>query len=339
MAGERMIAMARVQPIGVLALAFGLALFAVAGSHTARAAGSCVWHDLQLSSTETDAAYSGSWERDDCANRTGGPRRYTDWFRFSLDAPGHLEVELTSSQQRAKVLLWTRAGTEIGRAVASAVGETAKIVAPVGADDYRILATKVGIGSGFYSLSVRFTAQQDSTSRADMRSYLFSKLFASEPGDGDTYAHDYGPNYCVVAGSDYCAAKVVGYVGGHSGWDAARAGADVHFYSLTSGIVEVAQDQGGIGQLTIHTTDADGNDVTVTYIHAKDLNNALSHGVNVWPGRWLGVQGSRGNATGPHVHIEVRSGHTRWASLGADSTRPHPTVDPVATLYRMLTEN
>ncbi len=55
------------------------------------------------------------------------------------------------------------------------------------------------------------------------------------------------------------------------------------------------------------------------YAHQSSLN--VSTGQTVTGGQQIGLSGSTGNSTGPHLHFEVRTG----PSYGSD-------VDPVAYL-------
>jgi murein DD-endopeptidase MepM/ murein hydrolase activator NlpD len=113
--------------------------------------------------------------------------------------------------------------------------------------------------------------------------------------------------------------------GYHTGVDYAARSQDKSVYAVTAGTVIRARfaagakgaDPSGWGNYVIVRT-ADGHDL----IYAHLASVAVTQGMTVTAGERLGIQGSTGNSTGPHLHFEVRRGD--W-TLKQD-------VDPVAYL-------
>jgi murein DD-endopeptidase MepM/ murein hydrolase activator NlpD len=86
----------------------------------------------------------------------------------------------------------------------------------------------------------------------------------------------------------------------HTGIDlAAPAGADVH--SVTRGVARLGDDPDGAGLYVLVLVDSH---VRVLYCHLSEFR--VRTGETVKPGQVLGLLGSTGNSTGPHVHFEVQ---------------------------------
>lgn len=98
--------------------------------------------------------------------------------------------------------------------------------------------------------------------------------------------------------------------GYHTGIDYASRGQDKSIYSVTDGQVIRAKfapgakgaDPKGWGNYII--VRHDGHDL----IYAHLASVAVVQGMQVKAGERLGIQGSTGNSTGPHLHFEVRKG-------------------------------
>lgn len=96
--------------------------------------------------------------------------------------------------------------------------------------------------------------------------------------------------------------------GYHTGIDYATRGADKSVYAVATGTVIRARfsagskgaDAKGWGNYVIIRTE-DGHDL----IHAHLAVVAVTQGMTVVPGERLGIQGSTGNSSGPHLHFEV----------------------------------
>lgn len=104
--------------------------------------------------------------------------------------------------------------------------------------------------------------------------------------------------------------------GGHPGVDiAVPTGTPIH--AVKDGTVVYAQyNTGGYGNLVILQHD----DGTFTmYAHQSQIE--VSQGQHVAAGEEIGLVGATGDATGPHLHFEVRQGAEVWSS---------PTINPEA---------
>jgi murein DD-endopeptidase MepM/ murein hydrolase activator NlpD len=90
----------------------------------------------------------------------------------------------------------------------------------------------------------------------------------------------------------------------HTGIDlAAPVGKEVH--SATSGTARLAFDPNGAGLYVVVTADAH---VRIFYCHLSAFR--VLDGMAVQPGQIIGLVGSTGLATGPHVHFEVQVDRT-----------------------------
>lgn len=86
----------------------------------------------------------------------------------------------------------------------------------------------------------------------------------------------------------------------HTGIDlAARTGTDVH--SATAGVARVGFDPNGAG---LYVAVAFDTHVRLLYCHLSAAR--VADGEAVTPGQLVGLVGSTGRATGPHVHFEIQ---------------------------------
>ena len=86
----------------------------------------------------------------------------------------------------------------------------------------------------------------------------------------------------------------------HTGIDlAARSGVDVH--SATSGVARLGNDPDGAGLYVAVWMDSH---VRVLYCHLSEFR--VRNGEAIHPGQVVGLLGTTGNSTGPHVHFEVQ---------------------------------
>ena len=89
----------------------------------------------------------------------------------------------------------------------------------------------------------------------------------------------------------------------HTGLDfAAAEGAEIR--SIGPGVVTETASDGAFGNKTVVRLD-DGT--VLWYCHQSDF--AAEKGQRLAPGDLIGYVGSTGNVTGPHLHLEVHSGH------------------------------
>ncbi len=90
------------------------------------------------------------------------------------------------------------------------------------------------------------------------------------------------------------------YWSGHLGIDIA-AGLGVPVWAADAGVVTLAQAYGGYGNMVMIDH---GNGYITVYGHLSQINVVPCQGVAA--GQLIGLAGSTGNSTGPHLHFEVR---------------------------------
>jgi len=109
-------------------------------------------------------------------------------------------------------------------------------------------------------------------------------------------------------------------------WDCRHTGIDfgapegTTVYSATDGAVIRVEHGKDCQRLECLSTVAIYNDsthVTFIYLHMKDIKVGLG---KVKAGKQIGVVGQRGPATGPHLHLEVRSGKKTRAAIDVRNT-------------------
>jgi len=168
--------------------------------------------------------------------------------------------------------------------------------------------------------------------QAKRRDKIASKLFKMSKRQVATDTlHDYNGYGCDPS-------RTCGYRGGHSGLDAVSKNKKAMFYSLTAG--ELLSPPVNDESNTIAVYDSVTNRTTI-YLHASDVEVSLPKNRKIKVGDPLGVQGQKGNATGDHVHVEVRIGKSFSGSCGARIGLPPdglpPNMDPIPYLYRWAT--
>jgi murein DD-endopeptidase MepM/ murein hydrolase activator NlpD len=90
------------------------------------------------------------------------------------------------------------------------------------------------------------------------------------------------------------------YWGGHLGIDIA-AGLGAPIWAADAGVVTMAQVYGGYGNMVMIDH---GNGYITVYGHLSQINVVPCQGIGA--GQLIGLAGSTGNSTGPHLHFEVR---------------------------------
>lgn len=98
------------------------------------------------------------------------------------------------------------------------------------------------------------------------------------------------------------------WYGVHRGLDISRGGG-TRVIAADGGVVVQAGWNGGYG---ISVTIAHNNGLYTLYGHFQGL--LVSPGQTVYQGQAIGIEGSTGNSTGPHVHFEVRAGGNSYDS-------------------------
>ena len=169
-----------------------------------------------------------------------------------------------------------------------------------------------------------------SAERADQKDAIVEKLFKGIPHEATN--HDYNDYGCNL--SWRINGKLV-YQGGHPGWDVQTKDKSLNqpFHSLTTG--ELIRAGNAFNTIAVYNPD---DDKTTLYLHASEVLVSVNNNPTIEIGQLLGRQGQTGNATGPHVHIEVREGKWEYASLGigASQKTDHPNVDPIPYLYESI---
>jgi murein DD-endopeptidase MepM/ murein hydrolase activator NlpD len=101
-----------------------------------------------------------------------------------------------------------------------------------------------------------------------------------------------------VAGCSFCSTN-------HQGVDfAPGAGTPIHVIAAGT-VVKVQAHDGGFGNDVWVEHDVDGKQFTSVYGHMQDNSFQVMQGQQVQVGDVLGLVGSTGNSTGPHLHLEV----------------------------------
>lgn len=118
----------------------------------------------------------------------------------------------------------------------------------------------------------------------------------------------------------------------HYGIDLAKDGGDVTILANRAGFVAVAGWDYNEPSFGWHVRIQTG-DLRLIYGHMKD-RPLVTAGQSVHEGQHLGEQGATGNATGDHLHFEVRKGGTTRAYavdpapyLGTDPTKTPPLTE------------
>ncbi len=101
-----------------------------------------------------------------------------------------------------------------------------------------------------------------------------------------------------VAGCSFCSTN-------HQGVDfAPGAGTPIHVIAAGT-VVKVQAHDGGFGNDVWVEHEVDGKQFTSVYGHMQDNSFQVMQGQQVQVGDVLGLVGSTGNSTGPHLHLEV----------------------------------
>lgn len=251
---------------------------------------------------------TGRWARGDCLTSVASSRRYTDFYSFDLQTQTRLIVELTSNDLKPVLFLADAAKEAIEGAIVDG-DRVARISWTLGRGTWHVAATKRGTGEANYRLRI-----------LGSKSALAEVLFG--PNAGPTLG-DY---------NDYGATR--GYSSGHAGWDVQTQSVapeldgnrlvNVSFYSLTAGeVIEVGVDSTGNTIIAVYDS---AERKTTLYYHARRIE--VYEGARVEVGTRLGLQGMAGNATGVHVHVELRSGRRMRGAAGSSGS-----IDPIADSY------
>ena len=177
------------------------------------------------------------------------------------------------------------------------------------------------------------------TERARKKDKIVAKLFNFNLSEVDTKTnHDYNDYGCLPHNNPK---RCNGYYGGHAGWDVqttpeADSDRNAEFCALTAGELILAG--GNFNTIAVYNRT---DDKTTLYLHASEVLVSVEDNPTVEMGQPLGKQGQKGNATGPHVHIEVRVGKTIYASCGITGSKQakHPNEDPISYLFQSVNDD
>ena len=89
-------------------------------------------------------------------------------------------------------------------------------------------------------------------------------------------------------------------------------------YALADALVESLADGGRCG-IGFMLRSLDG--LKWTYCHLSHRDTAVQPGAFLTGGQWVGLVGSTGNSTGPHLHLGVEPARTRRRCRGSRSSR------------------
>ncbi|MEU6925006.1 LysM peptidoglycan-binding domain-containing M23 family metallopeptidase [Streptomyces sp. NPDC046631] len=197
------------------------------------------------------------------------------------------------------------------------VGENPSLILPgmkltLGAESTAAAPTGAGTGSALPSKAPSVTAEKSAPAQSAPAAE--SKAPAAAPATqstGSGYVHPVPGNHTTnyrASGSNWSS-------GSHTGIDfPVSTGTSVK--SITSGTVVAAGWGGAYGNQVV-VKHADGH--YSQYGHLSSVS--VSTGQTVGAGQQIGLSGATGNATGPHLHFEVRTG----PAYGSD-------IDPIAFL-------
>ncbi len=112
---------------------------------------------------------------------------------------------------------------------------------------------------------------------------------------------------------------------GHMGIDFGSSNKSEEIYPITDGtVIYVGQDNYGANVVKIKH-DIDGQEVYSTYAHMQEVY--LTPGQTVSSNDLLGLMGSTGNSTGPHLHLEMTT--CDWTNGCSYSTYKDSLVNPL----------
>ena len=116
----------------------------------------------------------------------------------------------------------------------------------------------------------------------------------------------------------------------HSGTDiSAPTGTEI--YSVYDGVVDTVRSMtSSYGNHVIIKCYANNQTVYIYYCHMSRFAN-ISVGQSVSAGTLIGYVGATGNASGPHLHYEVRDVNKRYGSLQNPNLNPHDFLPPKGT--------
>jgi len=98
---------------------------------------------------------------------------------------------------------------------------------------------------------------------------------------------------------------------GHSGIDLSSSNRQSPILAAASGVVVTSGWHNAYGNWVVITHNINGQTYSTLYAHMA-TTPMVSVGETVSQGQQIGIMGSTGNSTGPHLHFEVHPGGFRW---------------------------
>jgi Peptidase family M23 len=140
----------------------------------------------------------------------------------------------------------------------------------------------------------------------------YKAMLQNRYGGNFTYATNWSGEvrwpfpYSVPVSSDYGyrVAPCGGCSTNHDGIDF-TPGAGQPIYAIANGVVSTHSEYGGLGNHVILTHIIDGKLVETVYAHMQYGSSTLVEGQEVAAGDVIGLVGSTGQSTGPHLHLEI----------------------------------
>ena len=130
----------------------------------------------------------------------------------------------------------------------------------------------------------------------------YSRSGGGYSAEGIDFIWPAGSYYDITSYFGYRSAESTGYVGStyHQGIDIGNVFYSTPVCAAASGVVTIAEYSSSAGN---YVCVSHGNGVSTVYMHMSYLT--VSAGETVYQGEQLGVTGSTGNSSGPHLHFGV----------------------------------
>jgi murein DD-endopeptidase MepM/ murein hydrolase activator NlpD len=153
--------------------------------------------------------------------------------------------------------------------------------------------------------------KEPSFSRDSFAALSAQQLYSLEVGGLNYTVNNSGPirwpfDYAVPLGDHFGprAAPCAGCSTYHRGTDF-ETGDGAAIYAIAAGVVTISEDSGGLGQYVAISHDINGHEFTSIYGHMRANSETVSVGETITEGEPLGLTGTTGESTGPHLDFEI----------------------------------
>ena len=145
-------------------------------------------------------------------------------------------------------------------------------------------------------------ARRRAAEEAAAQEEYYSRTGGGYSAEGIDFIWPAGSYYDITSYFGYRSAESTGYVGStyHQGIDIGNVFYSTPVLAAASGVVTIAEYSSSAGN---YVCVSHGNGVSTVYMHMSYLT--VSAGETVYQGEQLGVTGSTGNSSGPHLHFGV----------------------------------